>query len=381
MAKEKSPKELEKSQLNGGKSLIWEETASKQKDLKSALSEKWPNHFEKINLLSWIDENKLAELKDADLVIVYRDNNRYTDMSSSLKDLVEHKYWWKVYCVSIPQGTEELGDKEMELLKNILNTCHCMTDNTVSNWTWIDCLKIDDYENKNENSWKFLKITKDLEKKFEEKWIDTVYVYISGVPESGWVIYTCFDHWSMYQRKDWSIYFDSKQIHSDNNIEDTKLRVESFKRFWKNMFPNLKVEFIENFHIDCGSPKQRWNYDFSRCESEWIILLDGFELTLEEFKEGFWKEEAERIIDYYTWNGLRDLSGLKSEWAILISDRHAGYYLGAFWGQKILYAWNTFEPNWWIESFVDENDAQYVWSAGESLAEWILLNLSGQNNN
>ena len=62
MAKEKSPKEVEKSQLNGGKSLIWEETASKQKDLKSALSEKWPNHFEKINLLSWIDENKLAEL-------------------------------------------------------------------------------------------------------------------------------------------------------------------------------------------------------------------------------------------------------------------------------------------------------------------------------
>lgn len=48
--------------------------------------------FEKINLLSWIDEEKLAELQKADLVLVYRDNNLYWDMSSSLENLVENKY-------------------------------------------------------------------------------------------------------------------------------------------------------------------------------------------------------------------------------------------------------------------------------------------------
>lgn len=332
--------------------------------------------FEKINLLSWIDEEKLAELQKADLVLVYRDNNTYRDMSSSLENLVENKYGKRVYCVSIPQWTENISDNEMELLKKILNTCHCMTDNTISNWTWIECPRLEVNERKCKSIQRFLWIIEKLENKFEEEWIDTVYVYVSWVNDYGGVSYSYSDHWSMYQRKNWSIYYDSHQMRENNG--EVKARIKDLKRFWKNRFPNLNVEFIENFH----RPYYKGLYmDFRRYKSEWIILLygsrggefDWFPYTLEQVKSKY----PDFDVDFYKES---DLSGLKSEWVVLIADRHTDRYLESFWCQKIFYWWANFEPGWGIEKFLDEEDVNYVWNAGEAIAKTIMLNAFGSGD-
>lgn len=367
--------EYERSQFNCSYSLIWENTASKQKDLKSALLEKWPQwqgYFEQINLLSWIDKNKLAELQEADLVLIYRDNNKYSDMSLSLENLVKNKYWWKVYCISIPQGTEKIGDKEMELLKKILNTCRCMTDYTIYRWTWISSPRFEDYERSYEFSQRFLWMTENLEKRFKERWIDTVYIYISSIDDTGRISYTCSDHWSICQRENWSIYYDCDEMWEDN--EEVNGKIKDLKRFWKNRFPSLNVEFIEKFH---------WAYDgrdFSKYESEWIITRGNEEYLAESVIQYIKLFNSNFDINFYIWNGLTDSNGYKSKWAVLIADRHATSNVISFWGQKIFYAWNAFEPRWWIEDFLDEEDPQYVWNASESLAESIILNISCWKN-
>ena len=335
------------------------------------INTKRPSCFEEIDFLSWIDKKKLEELQQADLVLVYRDNDRYRAMSDALKDLVEQKYWWKVYCVLIPQGKEELNDNEMELLKNILNTCHCMTDDTIDKWTWISCPKFEDCGNYYENSKKFLWIIENLEMKFKEKWIDTVYVYMSSIDHTGEVMYTCFDHWSMCERENWSIYFDPISIRPWLNDEEIKEKIDNLKRFWKSRFPNLNVNFIENLHISYG-----W-FNFSRYESEWIIFDYNGEYSPESAVQNIKaKHDPDFDINFYIWHGLTESNGYKYKWSVLIADRHAEPSIKQFQGEKILYEWNNFSPNKGIEKFLNEKDAQYVQNAGHALAESILLNPS-----
>ena len=300
--------------------------------LKEIIFQLRPPYFEKIDLLSWIDENKLAELQQADLVLVYRDNNTYKNMSVALKNLVEHLYWWKVYCVSIPQGTEELSDKDKETLKNILKTCNSVTDYTISRWTGIAWTHIPESERYAERIQKFLWITKNLEKKFIERWIDTIYIYVSyrHPYNGGKVWYGLFDHWCMCQRKDWSAYFFGGRFvdHNEKDLftKDEKSQIiEDAKRFWKNQFPNLNVEFIENH-------------------------------------------------DVKSWGQY------KPDNSVLIADRHADMRSKPFLWQKIFFAWVDFEPNGWIENFVDEKAVQYVWNKGEAIAKSVLLNLPNFKN-
>lgn len=334
-----------------------------------------PKHFEKIDSLSKIDESKLVELQQAELVLVYRDNNRYKAMSDELKNLVEKKYWWNVYCVSIPQGTEELNDKEIELLKNILNTCNCMTDNTVGRLTWIHCPKFEDYWENYETSKRFMWIIENLRKSIDEKGIDTVYVYISWITEEGQVCNSYSDHWSMYQREDWSIYFDP--YHNWDINEETSIKINDFKRFWKSAFPNSDVNFIEWHYI--GRDQIFQIFDFSKYKSEWKIIFkrSGKEIPYDIIEEKIKEAYPNFNIDFYVWNELNDSNWYKSDWAILIADRHVSSYVESFQGQKIFYAWNTFEPNWWIENFVSSEDSQYVRDAAvNNLAESIILNIT-----
>ena len=351
------------------------QTDWKRKPLIELLWEEYPGHFEKIDLLSWIDENKLTELQKADLVLVYRDNNAYRDMSSSLEKLVENKYGKKVYCVSIPQGTENISDNEMELLKRILNTCHCMTDKTISDWIWIKCPKFEDNERRCQNSQRFLRITEKLEKKFEKIWINTVYVCVSCMNQEGHVYYPCYDHWSMCQRDDWTIFYDPiMEITSNMNKEDIQIMLENMKRFRENVFPNLNVKFIENFHAPVYKGIAM---DFSIYKSNWIIWLNNgndkrYAWTLDDIKKRLFHDFD---IDHYTND--TGFEGLK-KWEILIVDRHAYFYFKPFWGPKILYAWNSYEPKWWIERFLDEEDLNYVWGTGEAIAETVMQDAFGK---
>lgn len=285
-----------------------------KKKLLEAVSQFIPSHFEIFSMESWIDENKLLELQKADLVLIYRDNNTYRDMANALGTSVSI-HWWNVYCISIPQGTEEIRDDEKNILKTILTTCNCMTDYTVEKWTWVDCKHFQSRSNERDyiNIQKFLWITKNLEKKFIEKWIDTVCVCLPNI----------FDHWWMCQREDWSIYFANVTDRFDRLPENEKKKyLEDSKRFWQNIFPNSKVEFIE--------------------KNENLLRKNNIDNT------------------------------------VVIADRHCDIYWYSW--QKIFFAWYDFEPRGWIENFVNDEDYKYVWSAGEALAESIMMNISGSKN-
>ena len=357
---------------------LTQETDGKGKILIQALWEEWPNYFEKIDLLSWIDEKKLEKLQQSDLVLVYRDNDRYRAMSDALKDLVEQKYWWKVYCITIPQGTEKLSDKEMELLKNILNTCNYMADNTVNRILRNSGIKLnnpiikfdtyneyDTINRRKRDTWIFLKITENLEKKFKEKWINTVYIYISEIDPDCDVNYTCYDHWCMCKSKDWEIYFDPEWIEEDTSDDEIKNKLDGLKMFWESVFPRLNVQFLENVKT----------LDFSKYESEWLIWFDNNDFwTLKKMKHFF----PEFDVDNYKEQAHTDLSNLKPGWAILIADRHSS--LKDFSGKIIEYAWNSFESKWWIEDFINvgEQEAEYIDNAGKRLAEEIMTKTFGE---
>lgn len=109
------------------------------------------SYFEKIEMSNiWedderlnIDSKKMSELENADLVLVYRDNDSNSRISKALESLVKTKYWWKVYCISIDRHIDHLNDSEKEKFRRILNTCPCLTDHTISEWTWIKTKKFE----------------------------------------------------------------------------------------------------------------------------------------------------------------------------------------------------------------------------------------------
>lgn len=348
---------------------------SANSSLASALDEtnaEKPHYFEKISSLSLIDESKLKELQQADWVILYTDNNKYIAMSEELRNLVKI-HWWKVYCVEISQDTKKLSDNEKELLKKILDTCRLITDPTMGrilyNYLWnlfMRCLinknelrSIDrfDYEiySKDKYTKIFEEITKELEDKFKEKWINTVYILISEKYLNGGIFYLWLDHSCMYQNKDWDIYFDCG-IGPLSKKEEITDKIDDFKRFWGAMFPNLKVEFIENAN----------RYDFSRYTSEWIILGSQYEQPLYDYSKG--------IVDDYI-RETTDPSELKSEWAVLIGDEFG--YFKSFKGKKISYYENRYRPEWWINYFInlEQKEDEYY---GKILAKEIMTKTFGE---
>ena len=256
-----------------------------------------------------------------------------------------------------------------------------MTDFTIYRLTWIKCPNFEDYGQNYETSKRFLWIIENLRKSIEENGIDTVYIYLSWITDEWHICNSYSDHWSMYQREDWSIYFDPCNNWYIN--EETNIKINDFKRFWKNAFPNSDVKFIEDCHVGGKRYGVSEVYDFSKYKSEWVLISKRsgkkipYEIIEGGIKEIYPDFNIDFYVDFYVWNELNDSNWYKSDWAILIADRHVYSYVESFQGQKIFYAWNTFEPNWWIENFVSSEDSKYVRDvAVNNLAESIILNMT-----
>lgn len=285
-----------------------------------------------LTLIKWLtsDDEKLSRKLDkkiheiqetADLILIYRDNNSYENMWKNLENIVKNKYWWNVYCIVFCETIQSLGDEEVAVLRNIINTYPCITDMTISKRTWIETHKIDDLldkedniqqqrelgeEHLNENEIKFLNTAKNIENYCIEKWIDTVYILSWGDRVQRWrggpVPISLLDHGWFCRRRDGTLYSLKGDIHSD----ERKRHEKNAQRFWESMFKKLRVEII-NDNIDA----------------------------------------EEGLCDY------------KAKWTLAIGDRHHTRLLKKFkedgW-QVISFAWRNFEPEWWIENFSSPKD-------------------------
>lgn len=269
-----------------------------------------------------ISPEKLHELEQADLVIIYRDNPTYSDMKNNLEKMVKTKYWWKVYCISFDKNIQSLEDDEIAMLKDIISTCQCITDNTISNWTWLETKKLDNVLSEEKEH--FIDTAKCIEKCCMEKWIDTVYLISDGKLRDDYFI-SLLEHGWLCQKEDGTIYYVNCSGGSD--FWTIKKYEEDSKRFWKNMFPNVNVKFVSG-----------------------KMYRDGF------------KQKGE-------------FSYSKSKWALAIADRHFDACLESFredWWETILFAWCNFEPDRWIQKFSDLNNWEKK-THWERIAESIFL--------
>ena len=275
------------------------------------------SYYECIELQDWrgkskADEimQKMDELKNADLVLVYRNNKKFAEMWRTLKQLIEYKYWWKIYIIQIPMGTEknDLSNHDMEVLTTALTNCKCMTDGTVSEWTWVDTERIEDgfCENKTEFAGKlndFLDTARDVEKYCIEKWIDTVYILSSYRSKEKYEWKLLLEHGWYCSGVDGKIYYINKEHDQDEEHYDDA------KRFWKNLFPKMNVEFIERDHLEKTWIRYRW-------------------------------KDGRSIHEKYNFNYK------KSKWALAIVDRHFGDACARFvkdgW-EFMTFAWDSFE--------------------------------------
>lgn len=250
----------------------------------------WSN-YDEFTLHNWNGESqadeimwKMEELKDADLVLVYRDNEKYRWMAPKLKQLVKYKYGWKVYCISIPKGTEEeqLTEQDKKVLTEVLTTCKCMTDHTVSEWTWVETKKIEDTLSDKEFSDKqneFLDTVKNLESYYMDKWIDTVYILARYRNKGQWNYKLLLEHGWFCQKEDGTIYYVATPHDQD------EIHYNDAKRFWKNLFPNMHVEIIEQEKLICWE-----NYHFDYSKSEWALAIVDrhFQEACKDFETEGW---------------------------------------------------------------------------------------------
>lgn len=272
-----------------------------------------PDTYEDVDKYIWFKDDIVTKnrINKADVVIIYRENDTYQKFHDEMFDLVMHKYGWNVVFVTIPKNfnKDNLSESDLLFLKDILKKGdHCITDNTISKWTWVETKKIEDVLSEGEFKnlgWIFIRQAKSLEEGCIRNWIDEVYI-ISNTDRNGEFL---LEHWWLCQREDGSIYW----------VEWNE-RPESYddaKRFRKNLFPNMKVHFIT------------WDQD-------WTISVNPH-----NFKS-----------------------------SLLISDRHCYQPIKQFrnnWGKAISFAWITFED--WIEDFVKSNIWYWEFLANK-LFEW-----------
>lgn len=123
---------------------------------------------------------------------------------------------------------------------------------------------------------KFLDMASNIEKHCIQKWIDTIY-FVGEVayekPDDGsygiyWYYNNLFDTAWFCQKEDGTMYYVDNCATS---VQNAKMEYyEDAKRFRKNMFPNMNVEFLEwelhaeevrhgiKHRIECNFPKSRW---------------------------------------------------------------------------------------------------------------------------
>jgi hypothetical protein len=231
------------------------------------------------------------------VVIIYRENDTYQKFHDKMVDLVMHKYGWNVVFVTIPKvlNKDDLHESDLLFLKDILKRWdHCITDNTISEWTWVETKKIEDILSEEEFEklgWVFIQHAKSLRDGCIRNWINEVYI-ISNTDLNGKFL---LEHWWLCQREDGSIYSVEWNEWPESYADA--------ERFRKNLFPDMKVHFI------------RWHQNWT-------------------------------ISDY-----PHDFKG-----SLLISDRHCHKAIEHFrknWGKAISFAWISFED--WIEDFIESN--------------------------
>ena len=124
------------------------------------------SYFEIINVektdLRNITQWRLRELQRYDLVIIYQNDPVYNEMRQKLGRLVKYKYWWKVCCIVFPEWFDwsSLWQQAKEILWKIVDTCPCLTDESVSQMIWKETKKIESV----------LPSKREFENKWEEKW-------------------------------------------------------------------------------------------------------------------------------------------------------------------------------------------------------------------
>ena len=265
---------------------------------------------------------KMKELKDADLVLVYRDNDKYRSMARELRKLIKYKYGWKVYCIDIPKGTEEnqLTEQDKKVLTEVLTNCKCVTDHTVSEWTWVETKKIEETLSDKELSDRqneFLDTVKNLESYYMSKWIDTVYIIAKYRNKEQWNFKLLLEHGWFCQREDGTIYYvETPHDQDEEHYNDAK-------RFWKNLFPHMHVEIIEEDQlirwentVENYTMKSHYNFNYSKskwalaivdrhfttaCEKfeaeGWSVLSFAWDSIWEEMSKNVWKFLAEKICE------------------------------------------------------------------------------------
>lgn len=88
-----------------------------------------------------------SELDNADLIFIYRDNDLYQKFHDKMEDLVGYQYWWRVVFIVVPEhvNKDQLGENSINYLRSILEKYgNCITDSTISEWTWVDTKKFED---------------------------------------------------------------------------------------------------------------------------------------------------------------------------------------------------------------------------------------------
>ena len=212
------------------------------------------------NITQW----KLEELKNSDLVLIYRDNSTYSKMKEELESLVKYKYWWRVYCIMFPEWYDwwSVDEQSKDILGKIVDGCPCLTDNTIAQWIWKDTKKIDDVLPISENwltetQMSFLKMAHNIELSCVQKWIDTIYFISDGEVRDGYSI-SLLEHGWLCQKKDGTIYYVKCSGGSD--LWTIKKYSEDSKRFWKNLFPNVNVKFV-SVTWEYGEPTASFNYE------------------------------------------------------------------------------------------------------------------------
>ena len=274
-------------------------------------------YFEVITSLSLIDEKKLSELQQPDtLVCIYRDNYGYQKMNEALKNLLE-KREWRVYSISIQQGTETLNDADVKLLKKILRTCRCLTDGTVSHWAGSESSILLELDNEISERDKIINLTNVLEKKFIEKWINTIYICMSKLA----------DHGIICQSEEWKTYIVNYnkvfQIRYLDKDEDKYLwLIDDWRRFRKNEFSNMNVHFIE--------------------------------------KEDF---------------AIFDPSKYDADHSVIIGDDHASTVLKKFSWPTIFLSWDYFTR--WLETFLGVDYSRDLWR-GDLMAKRVIEIANGE---
>lgn len=293
------------------------------------------------------------DIKSADLILVYRNNECYEKLNHDLESLLKDgKYRWKIVCIAIDKSIQkwDLSGSHLSILKQLLNEYRCITDHTVKEWTNTYNTEIYNIADNYGQPGDFNKVFKDKNKHWgvishfteqtqniaeicDKNGIKNIYIVnkTSGndvfLLEHGWICqnedgsYRIFGRVKVYNTKEeyeeWvvidEIFGSTSVVRWSYEHEEIKRDAE---RYWINMFPNQEVVFID---------------------------LDDLE----------WRKDEK----------------VRSDQSLLIVDGH-GEEVGEYFKNVIVYGWPHYYPNWWYEKFIHDWDIK-LWLNAENILKYL----------